>query len=104
MAIFFTLMGIALILAVLRDVFRTLFPYTKKITASRVVAKVLWRGFHRLGVRRPQVLYAAGPLAFLAVVRGWFALSAVGWALVYWPHMSRAFYFGEGLDTISPRP
>jgi hypothetical protein len=58
--ILFTLMGIALILAVLRDVFRTLFPYTEKITVSRVVVKVLWRGLHRLGVRRPQVLYAAG--------------------------------------------
>ena len=68
MTIFVTLLGIVLILAVLRDVFRTLFPYTEKVTASRVVAKVLWRELHRLGVHRPQVLYAAGPLAFLTVV------------------------------------
>lgn len=98
MAIFFTLMGIVLILAVLRDVFRTLFPYAEKNTTSKVIAKVLWRGFHRLGVHRPQVLYAAGPLAFLTVVGGWFVLLAVSWALVYWPHMSSAFSFGEGLD------
>lgn len=98
MALSFTLIGITLILAVLRDIFRTLFPYTEKITASRMVAKVLWRGLHRLGVHRPQVLYAAGPLAFLTVVGGWFVLLAVGWALVYWPHMSSAFSFGEGLD------
>jgi hypothetical protein len=97
-AIFFTLMGIALILAVLRDIFRTLFPYTEKITASRMVAKVLGRGLHRLGVRCPFVLYAAGPLAFLAVVGSWFVLSAVGWALVYWPHMSSSFWFNTGLE------
>jgi hypothetical protein len=46
-AIFFTLIGIVLILAVLRDVFRTLFPYAEKNTTSKVIAKVLWRGFHR---------------------------------------------------------
>ncbi len=98
MALLFTLIGITLILAVLRDVFRTLFPYAEKITASRVVIKDLWRGLHRLGVRRLHVLYAAGPLAFLAVVGGWFVLSAVGWAFVYWPHMSSAFSFREGLE------
>ena len=78
MTILFTLIGITLILAVLRDAFRTLFPYTEKTTASRVVAKVFWRGLHRLGVRRPQVLYAAGPLAFLGVVGGWFVLLQLG--------------------------
>lgn len=83
MGLLFTLIGIALILAVLRDVFRTLFPFAEKITASRVVATAFWRGLHRLGARRPLVLYAAGPLAFLAVVGSWFVLSAVGWALVY---------------------
>ncbi len=74
MTILLTLIGIILILAVLRDVFRTLFPYTEKTTAGRVVAKAFWRGLHRLDVRRPQVLYAAGPLAFLAVVGCWFVL------------------------------
>ena len=98
LALLFTLIGIALILAVLRDVFRTLFPYAEKITASRVVAKAFWRGLHRLGVRRPPVLYAAGPLAFVVVIGGWFVLSAVGWALVYWPHMPSAFSFAAGLD------
>jgi hypothetical protein len=96
--ILFTVIGIALILAVLRDIFRTLFPYAEKITVSRVLVRAFWRGLHRLSVRRSQVLYAAGPLAFLAVVVGWFVLSAVGWALIYWPHMSSAFSFREGLD------
>lgn len=98
MALFFTLIGIALIVAVLRDVFRTLFPYAEKITASTMITKAFWRGLHLLGVRRPLVLYAVGPTAFLVVIGGWFVLSAVGWAVIYWPHMPSAFSFGEGLD------
>lgn len=65
---------------------------------SRLVAKAFWRGLRRLGVRRPRLLYAAGPVAFLATIGGWVILLAVGWALVYWPHMPSAFAFGEGLD------
>ncbi len=37
MALFFTLMCIALILAVLRDVFHTLFRYAEEITTSEVM-------------------------------------------------------------------
>jgi hypothetical protein len=45
----FTLIGIALILAVLRDVFRTLFPSAEKVSASQALARAFWRGFHLLG-------------------------------------------------------
>lgn len=54
---------------------------------------------HRLGVRYSTLLYAAGPITFIAVAGGWFILSAVGWALVYFPHMPSGFAFGPGLDT-----
>ncbi len=98
MAPLLTLVGITLIFAVFIDVFRTLFPYDGKLTVSRLVAKAFWRGFHRLGVRRSRLLYAAGPVAFLTTIGGWGILLAFGWALVYWPHMPSAFAFGEGLD------
>ena len=79
MALLFTLIGIALIFTVLRDVFRTLFPYAEKIAASKVVAKALWRGLHRLGIPRPPVLYVTGPLAFLTVVgAGLYSRRSVG--------------------------
>jgi hypothetical protein len=94
-----TLIGTTLIFAAFRDVFHTLFPYAGKLTVSRLVAKAFWRGLHRLGVRRPRLLYAAGPVAFLATIGAWVILLAVGWALVYWPHMPSAFAFDEGLDT-----
>jgi Ion channel len=93
-----SLIGITLIFAVFRDVFHTLFPYAGKLAVSSLVAKAFWRGLHRLGVRRPQLLYAVGPVAFLATIGGWFVLLAFGWALIYWPHMPSAFAFGEGLD------
>lgn len=98
MALLLTLIGITLILAVFTDVFLTLFPDAGKLTVSRLVVKGFWRGLHRLGIRRPKLLYAAGPVAFLATIGAWFILLAVGWALVYWPHMPSAFAFGEGLD------
>ncbi len=63
MALLLTLIGIALIFAVFRDVFHTLFPYAGKLTVSRLVAKAFWRGLRRLGIRRPRLLYAAGPVA-----------------------------------------
>jgi hypothetical protein len=47
-------MGIVLILAVLRDMFRTLFPYAEKITTSKVIAKVLWRGLRLYSQNRPK--------------------------------------------------
>ena len=93
------MIGMALIFAVFRDVFHTLFPYAGKLTVSRLVVKAFWRGLHRLGVRRrPRLLYAVGPVASLATIGGWVILLAVGWALVYWPYMPDAFAFGEGLD------
>lgn len=98
MALLLTLIGATLIFAVFRDVFHTLFPYAGKLTVSRVVTKTFWRGLHRLGVRRPGLLYAVGPVAFFTTIGSWFILPAVGWALVYWPHMPSAFAFGEGLD------
>lgn len=36
MALSLTLIGIVMILAVFRDVFRTLFPYAEKMTASKI--------------------------------------------------------------------
>ena len=84
MTLLFTLIGIALIFAVLRDVFHTLSPYIEKGAASKVVTKALWRGLHRIGVRRrPEVLYSTGPMALLVVLGGWFILMGFGWALVY---------------------
>jgi hypothetical protein len=68
-----TLIGIALILAVFTDVFLTLFPDAGKLTVSRLVVKGFWRGLHRLGIRRPKLLYAAGSVAFLATIgQMWF--------------------------------
>lgn len=64
------LIGITPIFAAFIDVFRTLFPDTGKLTLGRLVAKALWQGLHRLGVRRHGLLYAAGPVAFLATIVG----------------------------------
>lgn len=82
-ALLLTLIGITLIFAVFTDVFLTLFSDAGKLTVSRLVGKAFWRGLHRLGIRLPKLLYAAGPVAFLATIGAWLLLLAVGWALVY---------------------
>lgn len=98
MALLLTLIGITLIFAVFTDVFLTLFSDAGKLTVSRLVGKAFWRRLHRLGIRRLKLLYAAGPVAFLATLGAWLLLLAVGGALVYWTYMPSAFAFGEGLD------
>ncbi|CAN5319041.1 hypothetical protein BH24ACT19_BH24ACT19_20480 [soil metagenome] len=99
MDLLFTLIGVTLILAVLTDVFRTLFASAEKGTAGQVLARAFWRGLRRIAaVHRPTILHLAGPIAFLATAGGWFVLSATGWALVYLPHMPSGFSFNMGLD------
>ncbi len=77
MDLLFVLTGVVLIVIVFWDIFRTLFYPAEKGSASRVIAGVFWRGSSR-----PAVRGLAGPAAFLAVAGGWFALLALGWALV----------------------
>lgn len=55
----------------------------------------VWWVFHRLVPARRQLLPLAGPTMLLPTVVMWAALLALGWALVFWPHMADGFYFGS---------
>ncbi len=99
MLIFATLLGTAIILVALRDIFNTLFHPLGRGSVSRVLVRILWRIFRLLGVYRHKALEFAGPSALLAVIGTWIALLVVGWALVYWPHLPEEFLFASGLDT-----
>jgi voltage-gated potassium channel Kch len=92
-----TLLGIALILVALRDIFDVLFhPSGRGIVARRIV-----RGVSALGRRLPgrgTLGLLAGPLGYLAVVGAWATLLAVGWALVFMPQLPGGFTFDPALD------
>ncbi|MFF5338481.1 potassium channel family protein [Streptomyces sp. NPDC013181] len=91
-----TPLGALLVLVILRDVFHTLWHPTRHGGLSRVLMRTVWRvSAHRGSRWRPAGL--AGPLGLVAVFAVWALMVAVGWALVYWPHMPDDFSYASGL-------
>lgn len=96
MAVVWTLLGIALIVLSLRDIFDVLFhPAGRGIIARRVVF-VTSAIDARLPSRRGGLLI--GPLSYVAVVAVWAGLLALGWALVFMPQLPGGFTFDPALD------
>jgi hypothetical protein len=97
-----TFAGLVLIAVALRDVFATLFHQGARGPLSRVLMRGIWWIFHRLAPLRRGGLAIAGPTILLIIVSSWAALLALGWALIYWPHVPEGFYFsstsGDGDD------
>ncbi|MFE3634163.1 potassium channel family protein [Streptomyces cellostaticus] len=87
-----TLVGAAVVLMILRDVFHTLWHPTRHGGLSRAVMSALWRLSTR-SRRGSRSAGLAGPVGMVSVVATWACAVAVGWALVYWPHMPEAFIF-----------
>lgn len=91
-----TAAGALLVLAVLRDIFHTLWHPTGRGTLTRLLMGGAWRTLQ--GMRSNRRLELAGPLAMVLVVLAWGALVVAGCALVYWPHMPSGFAYSPGLD------
>ena len=98
MTVLATLLGAALILAALRDIFHQLFQPGGTGSISGALMKIVWRVFRRFGRRYPSLFALAGPSALITVIASWVALLAVGWALIYWPRLSEQFLLAPGLD------
>jgi len=97
--LFLSLLGAGLILAALRDIFDTLFHPSGKGMLSRALPRLLWHGLRRVGGRYPLAQELGGPVTLLAVIASWTALLAVGWAFVFWPHLTRAFLLAPELSS-----
>ncbi|HET7507697.1 MAG TPA: potassium channel family protein [Solirubrobacterales bacterium] len=98
MDIVWTLLGVALIVLALRDIFDVLFhPLGRGMIARRVV-----RGVAAVARRKPgrsgTLGLLAGPIGYIGVIATWAALLTVGWALVFWPQLPQGFHFDPGLD------
>lgn len=87
-------MGAGLILLMLADVFHTLlYPH-----GSGPVGRTIMRGFWLLSRRsRGRASTIAAPLAMAAVIGAWAGLAAVGWALLYLPHLPQGFVYEQGV-------
>ena len=101
MALFLSLLGAGLILFALRDIFDTLFHPSGKGMLSRALPRPLWRGARRIGTRFPLVRELCGPVALLVVIASWATLLALGYAFVFWPHLSEGFLLAPGLNPSS---
>lgn len=89
-----TVAGAALILAAERDVFHTLLHPSGSGTLSSQVLRIIWKTSHRLGAR---AVGLAGPIGIVSVIGFWTAFLAVGWALIYVPHLPAAFQYSSGV-------
>lgn len=88
-------LGAVAVMVALRDIFHTLWHPSGFGSLARAVFRFVWRSAKRLLPRRTRPV--AGPLAVVATVALWTALMVAGFALVYWPHMPEAFFFGSSL-------
>ncbi|MFE2647616.1 potassium channel family protein [Streptomyces nigra] len=92
-----SLIGAAMVLVILRDVFHTLWHPTRHGGLSRIVMTGLWRLLPPgRAVRGAAGL--VGPLGMVGVVVMWASGVSVGWALVYWPHLPEGFAFSSSLE------
>ncbi|QKV90628.1 two pore domain potassium channel family protein [Streptomyces sp. NA02950] len=90
-----SLVGVALVMAALRDLFHTLWHPTRHGGLSRLVMTALWKLARHVRARG-RVVGLVGPLAMVTVVGMWAVVIILGWAIIYWPHMPGAFTFAPG--------
>jgi voltage-gated potassium channel Kch len=90
-----TAAGLALIALAGRDIFDALFHPEGRGALARLLARAVWRVFRRARPG-PRTLALAGPLALVVVIASWSLLLALGWALVYLPHMDDGFRGAPG--------
>lgn len=89
--------GVVVVVAVLRDIFHTLWHPSGRGTLSTPVMATVWRvGRWRRDRGNSGVL--TGPVALATVIVLWVALLVAGGALVYVPHLPESFEYQSGLD------
>lgn len=95
MDVLLTILGTAVIVLGLMDLFHTLLHPTGQGRLSQALLSAVWRASKATGHRLGSI---AGPAAMVAVILMWVALQAVGWALVYLPHVPGGFMYSSGVD------
>ncbi|SDI93781.1 Ion channel [Arthrobacter subterraneus] len=95
MGVVLTVVGIAIILFGLMDMFHTLLHPSGQGRLSGLVLSGVWRFSKMIGHRLGSVV---GPGAMVAVILLWVMLQGVGWALIYYPHIPGGFMYSPGVD------
>lgn len=92
-----TIVGSALVLVVVRDVFHTLFHPIGHGSIAPKVMKLVWRVLRLFPADR-RIASLTGPLGMVAVIGTWAVETVVGWALIYLAQMPEGFTYGSEID------
>jgi hypothetical protein len=95
MAVILTVLGAVMVVAGVRDMYHSLLHPSGKGALSHALMAAVWRVSKATGHRFGS---AVGPAAMAAAVVLWVALQAVGWALIYVPHIPSGFVYSSGID------
>jgi len=86
--------GAAVVLLVLRDIFHTLGHPEGQGSLSRFVLSTIWR-LSRFRGGRGRLARLTGPVALLTVIVVWGTLAIVGWGLIYLPSIPTGFVYAS---------
>ena len=86
-----TLLGVALVAFLARDVFLTLLHHEGRGALGPLIERGVWRVARRMSRRSTGPMVLAGPLIVTAVLVAWIAIAVFGWALIYWPQLPEGF-------------
>lgn len=89
--------GSLLVLAVMRDVFHTLFHPIGRGSIAPMIMKFVW-WLLRLFRADRRISSLTGPLGIALVVLTWGALAVLGWAMLYYALMPEGFAYSSELN------
>lgn len=92
---FLTVLGVAVVVTGLNDIFHTLLHPSGRGRVSHWITVGIWRTSRMTGHRLGHI---AGPAAMVSVIAVWALLQALGWALIYYPHVPEGFSYSPGVD------
>lgn len=98
MTLVLTVIGVALIICVLQDIFQTLFNPSSSGALSSWSVRFFWRRYRRAVRHHPRRLSLAGPVALMLIIVLWTTILILGWALVLWPRLPEQFVLSPGMD------
>lgn len=93
--ILLTILGLAIVAGTLIDIFHRLFHPSGRGQLSHLIAAGVWRFSKLFGDRFG---HSAGPLAVVTVIIAWALLQALGWALIYYPHVPEGFSYSPSIN------